>query len=205
MPDNRTMKRIVFLLILTAFLSGCAASRQSQYVVPKDIDQRLTMISSSVHACIIPTVHQYYVYESADPNGAAFEDRIMFSSGLFDLDDNTIKFTIAHEIAHQRLGHVRGLQTTKAVTTGILAVLNIIIPGAGALGLIAHPVGQATYSKPAELEADAEAYKACLCMGMTKEDVIRAMESLLHGEGGGGILDRHPAAAERIEAIRSAH
>jgi Zn-dependent protease with chaperone function len=199
------MKRRMLIVFLLIALAGCAP-KKSAYVIPQPIKDRGLAINSEVVKCIAPTSRTALgIAPSQTPNAMYDgEGMIVLTEGLFKYNDDTLKFVLAHEVAHQRLGHATGKKNVRAATTGVLLVLNAFIPGAGILGPVVHPATQGAYSKPKELEADLAAYQACLCMGMTKADVVKVMENLLSDSSGGGLWDQHPAGEERVKQIREA-
>jgi Zn-dependent protease with chaperone function len=181
---------------------GCAG--KSTYILPDYLGEKFPAIRSQVESCIIPARPVTYEFSETHELIAMIDgDTILLSEGLFLGDEKILKFSLAHEIGHQRLGHLRSRQTVKHITTGALLVLNAIVPGAGALGLAAHPLTQAHYSKPQEMEADLEAYRACLCMGMTKDEIIGAIRNVLQNSQGGGLFDQHPSGGDRIANIQA--
>ncbi|HOG18179.1 MAG TPA: M48 family metalloprotease [Syntrophales bacterium] len=197
-------KKLVMVFLLIA-LAGCAPKR-SAYVIPQPIKDRGLAINAEVVKCIAPTSRTALgIAPSQTPNAMYDgEGMIILTEGLFRYDDNTLKFVLAHEVAHQRLGHATGKKNVRAATTGVLLVLNAFIPGAGVLGPLVHPTTQGAYSKPKELEADLEAYRACLCMGMTKDDVLKVMDGFLRDSEGGGLWDQHPTGIDRVKQIQEA-
>lgn len=183
-----------------------AVPRKEARVIPQPIKDRGLAINAEVVKCIAPTSRTALgIAPSQTPNAMYDgEGMIILTEGLFRYDDNTLKFVLAHEVAHQRLGHATGKKNVRAATTGVLLVLNAFIPGAGVLGPLVHPTTQGAYSKPKELEADLEAYRACLCMGMTKDDVLKVMDGFLRDSEGGGLWDQHPTGIDRVKQIQEA-
>jgi len=145
----------------------------------------------------IPVKNAFY-----DPSN----DRIVIAAGMFDLDDNILKFVLAHEIAHGKLGHANSRAAVSYATTGAMFVLNAFVPGTGYLNHLVNPAVTNNYSKTQETEADLAAYNACLCMGMTKEDIISALRTLQTNvqSQGGGFWEKHPSWDDRIADIQNA-
>ena len=110
---------------------------------------------------------------------------------------------MCHEIAHNKLGHLANLQITSYVTTGVMIAVDMILPGAGLLNYFINPAVVNNFSKTQEFEADTEASKACLCLGISISDQIEMLKKLKSAtDDSGGFWDRHPSWDERIENIK---
>lgn len=122
-------------------------------------------------------------------------------------NDEQLAAVLAHEVAHDDLGHVAKAQ---ALGTGVgigAAILDQIFPG---VGQIAAPVAGTlitrAYSRREELEADRHGVDLLRRAGWPKEALERTLVWLKGqtggGEGGGGFFSTHPGTDERIAALR---
>ena len=199
------MKRRTLIIIaaLTLF-TGCATTPKSSYVVPESLQSKSVSLVKSVILCIKPTSKTgFAIANSKEPNAYYTNGYVYFTEGMFQFDDDTLKFVMAHEIAHQKLGHVQKAQGVSLATTGAMMIVNVFVPGAGLLNHAINPAVVNNYSKSQEYEADREASKACECMGISQErqiEIMRSMKAKL--QDAGGFWDRHPSWDERIENIR---
>ena len=119
--------------------------------------------------------------------------------------DEQLRGVLAHEIAHEDLGH-----PTKAQVLGVgvglgAALLEKVFPGSGAIAPIAGTVVTGHYSRPMELAADRHAIKLLQRAGYSKTTMVDTLTWLmqLNGDTGGGIFATHPAISERIQALQA--
>jgi predicted Zn-dependent protease len=118
--------------------------------------------------------------------------------------DDELRGVLAHEVAHDDLGHVARAQTLgTGLSLGII-ILDQIFPGSGALTPIAGQLIARSYSRSEEFEADRHGVEILRRAGYSKEVLIDSLRWVMQSEGssGGGFLSTHPATADRIEAIR---
>lgn len=193
------MKKL--LIIIAILLAGCAG--QKDYVAPDDLKQRAVNLYRHVYQCIQPTEEiALSISPEKEPNAFLSKEGIVVTEGLFAFDDNTIRFVLAHEIAHEKLNHAQIRRGVSWGVTGAMMIVNVVVPGAGLLNHVVNPAVTNNYSKKQETEADITAYKACLCMGMNKEGVIKSLRSIQEStEDAGGFWDKHPSWNDRIKAI----
>ena len=102
---------------------------------------------------------------------------------------------LAHEIAHDDLGHVAKAQVLgTGLNLGII-LLEQIIPGSSAITPIAGTLVARAYSRSEELEADQHAVEILQRAGYSKEVMIDALAWVMQSSpaNGGGFLSTHPA------------
>jgi Zn-dependent protease with chaperone function len=118
--------------------------------------------------------------------------------------DEQLRGVLAHEIAHDDLGHPMKAQV---IGTGIglgAALLEQFFPGSGTVAPIAGTLITGHYSRPMELAADRHAVKILRRAGYSKATMINTLSWLMrrNGDSGGGIFATHPATSERIQALQ---
>ena len=120
--------------------------------------------------------------------------------------DDQLLAIMAHEVAHDDLGHVAKAQ---ALGTGIgigAVILDQIIPGAGRVAPIAGALIQSKYSRSEEYQADAHGVELLNRVGRNKDVMINTLTWLMStegsGGGGGGFLSTHPDTGDRIDVLR---
>ena len=119
--------------------------------------------------------------------------------------DDHLLAIMAHEVAHEDLGHVARQQ---ALGTGIgigAVILDQIIPGAGRVAPIAGALIQRTYSRSEEYEADRHGVELLQRVGRDKQVMIATLTWLMDTSGpdaGGGFFSTHPATGDRIDVLR---
>jgi Zn-dependent protease with chaperone function len=119
-------------------------------------------------------------------------------------NDDQLLAIMAHEVAHDDLGHVAKAQ---ALGTGLgigAVILDQIIPGAGRVAPIAGALIQRKYSRNEEYEADRHGVELLKRVGRNKDVMINTLTWLMNteGDGGGGFFSTHPETGDRIEVLR---
>jgi len=119
-------------------------------------------------------------------------------------NDDQLRGILAHEIAHQDLGHVAKAQVLGAGLGILSAGLQQLFPGAGALAPIAGELVARGHSRNEEFAADRHAVQILQRTGHSKDDLVGALTWIRRnsGGGGGGFLSTHPALDERITTIQ---
>ena len=144
----------------------------------------------------------------ADPdiNAAnAGSGQFYVTTGLLEkATDDRLRGVLAHEIAHDDLGHVA---KTQLLVTGLnlgAMLLEQIVPGSGQIAPIAGTILARGYSRSEEFEADRHGVEILRRAGYSKEVMIDALSWIMRtsGDGGGGFLSTHPALEDRIVALR---
>lgn len=120
--------------------------------------------------------------------------------------DDQLLAVLAHEVAHEDLGHVAKAQ---ALGTGLgigAVILDQIIPGAGRVAPIAGALISRSYSRKEEYDADSHGVELLKRIGRPKEVMIDTLTWLMNASGGdgagGGFFSTHPATGDRIEVLR---
>jgi len=119
-------------------------------------------------------------------------------------NDDQLRGILAHEIAHQDLGHVAKAQVLGAGLGILSAGLQQLFPGAGALAPIAGELVARGHSRNEEYAADRHAVEILQRTGRSKDDLVDALTWIRRnsGSGGGGFLSTHPALDDRIMTVQ---
>ncbi len=128
------------------------------------------------------------------------------TSGLLHrANDEQLRGVLAHEIAHEDLGHPAKAQIIGTGVSMGVALLEELIPGSSSVTPIAGTLISNSYTRPLELEADRHAVTLLQRAGYSKKTMIDTLTWLVrrNGDTGGGILSTHPATSERIQALRA--
>lgn len=189
------------IILILFFLSGCA--HHQVYTPPQHLSTRMIFIGYEVLTCLYAPV-KFYIAKSKEQNAWIINDKIYFTEGLFELDDDTLKFVMAHEISHLKLGHLKNIKKVSYATTGVMMVVNFVIPGAGLLNFLVNPAVVNNFTKTQELEADKLASQTCLCLGISIDRQVELLENLKNAIADGGkFWDRHPSWDDRIANIKA--
>lgn len=118
--------------------------------------------------------------------------------------DNQLRGILAHELAHEDLGHVARAQVLGAGLSILSAGLQQLFPAGGVLAPIAGELVARGHSRNEEYAADRHAVQILERSGHSKNDLIDALTwiSRASGGSGGGFLSTHPALDDRITTIR---
>ena len=166
----------------------------------------LPLLRAANHPLPLEQVRVTIVDEPALNAASAGNGQFYLTTGLMrQANDEQLRGVLAHEIAHEDLGHPMKAQV---LGTGLglgAALLEQIMPGSGAVAPIAGTLITGHYTRPMELAADRHAVKLLQRAGYSKATMINALSWLMrqHGDSGGGIFATHPATSERIQALRT--
>jgi Zn-dependent protease with chaperone function len=119
-------------------------------------------------------------------------------------NDAQLTAILAHEVAHEDLGHVA---KAKALGAGLnigVVILDQIIPGSGALTPIAGTLVSRAYSRQEEYAADRHGAELLERTGQSKQLMIDTLTWLLQqsGSDSGGFFATHPGTEDRIDALK---
>jgi predicted Zn-dependent protease len=120
-------------------------------------------------------------------------------------NDLRLAGVLAHELAHDDLGHVAKAQTLGVGLSVGMIILDQIVPGSGALTPIAGGLIARAYSRSEEYAADRHGVAILKRAGYPAQTMVDTLTWLAQteGAGGGGFFATHPATADRIEALRN--
>jgi predicted Zn-dependent protease len=124
---------------------------------------------------------------------------------LAKANDEQLVGVLAHEIAHDDLGHVAKAQALGTGLTIGAIILDQIIPGSGAITPIAGQLIARGYGRQEEYAADRHGVEILKRAGHAPEVMIKTLSWLMQTTGGGGRggwFSTHPATADRIEVLR---
>jgi predicted Zn-dependent protease len=128
------------------------------------------------------------------------------TSGLLQQsNDDHLLGVMAHEIAHQDLGHAVKAQMLGAGLNIGAALLEQIIPGAGAIAPLAGTLIARGHSRTEEYAADRHAIVLLHRIGYPPDVMIYTLSWIQRSSGdqqAGGFLSTHPALNDRISALK---
>ena len=137
--------------------------------------------------------------------GSAGEGQYIITTGLLrKANDQQLAGVLAHEVAHDDLGHVA---KAERLNTGLaigMVILDQIIPGSGQLTPVAGTLISRAYGRQEEYQADAHGAVLLKRAGYSPKVMEETLTWLLNTEGGsgGGFFATHPATDDRIAALR---
>jgi Zn-dependent protease with chaperone function len=227
---NQKPGTILSLLLLASTLSACvvatgpAPSRRaptprdeysssspaysSRRVDSYDADRlrrvMIPLLEAMDHPCRVDQVRVGIINQS-DINAAnAGNCEFYVTMGLLRrADDDQLRGVLAHEIAHEDLGHVAKAQVLGAGLNILSAGLQQLFPAAGVLAPIAGELVARGYGRSEEAAADRHGVDILRRAGYSKDTMLDALTWIrrVSGSGGGGFLSTHPGLDDRIAAI----
>ncbi len=120
-------------------------------------------------------------------------------------NDDHLLGVMAHEIAHQDLGHAVKAQMLGAGLSIGAALLEQILPGSGAIAPLAGTLIARGHSRTEEYAADRHAIVLLRRIGYSPDVMIDALSWIQRFSGdqhAGGFLSTHPALNDRISALK---
>jgi len=220
MNNNKRPKRILLFLValLSIILSSDADATRRQRSRRADgysqADHQLErlryvmlpLVRVANHRIPLDEVRVSIVEDSAINAAAGGDGQYYVTTGLLNrASDDQLRGVLAHEIAHEDLGHPAKAQVV-GVGVGLgAALLERFFPGSAAIAPIAGTLISNSYSRPLELEADRHAVTLLKRAGYSKYTMIDTLAWLVrhNGDSGGGFLASHPATSDRIKALQS--
>jgi predicted Zn-dependent protease len=122
---------------------------------------------------------------------------------LLKANDNQLRGVLAHELAHDDLGHVARAQALGAGVGIGMIILDQIFPGGSQITPLAGALITRGYSRQEEFEADRHGVDILGRAGYSKDVMVQTLTWLVRTEGAseGGFLSTHPGTKERIDAL----
>lgn len=147
------------------------------------------------------------IIDEADINAAnAGGGEFYVTTGLLEkANDEQLRGIMAHEIAHDDLGHVAKAQGLGVGLNLGVILLEQLIPGSSAVTPIAGSLIARGYSRNEEYAADRHGVEILRRAGYSKDVLINALNWVSRssgGGGGGGFLSTHPATEDRIAQLK---
>jgi predicted Zn-dependent protease len=181
-------------------------SRPSEYGTTERLRSvMLPLIRAMDHPCPVEEVRISVVDQSEINAGNAGGCQFLVTAGLLQrANDDQLRGVLAHEIAHQDLGHVTQAQILNTGLSVGAALLERFFPGSGAFAPIAGTLIARGYGRTEEYSADRHGVDILRRAGYPAEIMVDTLGWLrgVSGDGGGGFLSTHPAIDERIAALR---
>lgn len=142
------------------------------------------------------------VVNAANAGGCQF----FVTRGLLQrANDAQLVGVMAHEIAHQDLGHAVKAQMIGAGLNIGAALLERFIPNSGMIAPLAGTLIARGHSRTEEYAADRHAVELLRRVGYPPAVMIETLSWIQRASGGehaGGFLSTHPALDERISALK---
>ena len=220
----RRLRALAAVGMLCALVSGCAtassaapppsqasAEPAARALTAREAQRLQRLMTPLVRAMNSPrSLDQIKIGITDDPHinaasggGGAF----YVTTGLLQqANDAQLAGVLAHELAHDDLGHVAKAQVLGVGLSIGMVLLDQFIPGSGAFTPIAGNLVARAYSRNEEYAADRHGADILKRAGYPASTMGDTLTWLVQREGGtgGGFFATHPATADRIQALRDA-
>ena len=194
-------------LLLLVTTAGCATvPDRAYYPNPADPETRVlaeALWRAAKAASDDPGEYSFAMIRSNDVSAYTVEDATFyFTQGLAKQPTKVVDALVAHEVAHELLGHI-GQRRALALSLGAgFTVLGFAIPGAGLLDLVANPLIVRAFTRDQEIAADLRAVEVLRDMGYEapKRALAEALRAAaqVNGPPRGGWLATEPALEDRL-------
>ena len=194
-------------------LAGCASVPSGTYL-PSLTDPDALKVSNALYKAAQaagdePSRYSFALVKSPQAQAWTAEDATFYvTDGLARMPVHIVEPLIAHEVAHELLGHLGQKQALSLSITAGFAILGVLVPGASLADFVVNPLIVRAYSRERELQADARAVEILRAMGY--QAPRRALSLALQAADArngkskeeGGVLATHPKMTERLAALQ---
>jgi Zn-dependent protease with chaperone function len=220
---RRTLRGLVALGVLCALTSGCAlpssaapgtpsqasGEPSTRALNPREAERLQRVMAPLIRGMDRPrALNQVKVGIMDDPHvnaASAGGGEFYITTGLLQkASDAQLAGVLAHELAHDDLGHVAKAQALGAGLSIGMLILDQLIPGSGVLTPIAGNLVARAYSRNEEYAADRHGVDILKRAGYPAGTMIDTLTWLMRVESAhdGGFFATHPATVDRIQALR---
>ena len=206
-PSIVTVIRTLCLTVLVVTTAGCTSLHdRAYYPDPADRDTRAlaaALWNAARAASDDPRGYSFAMIRSNHVGAYTVEDATFyFTQGLARQPAPVIDALVAHEVAHELLGHV-GQRRALALSLGAgFSVLGLTIPGASLMDFVVNPLIIRAFTRDQEIAADLKAVEILRDMGYEAPrralaDALRSA-ARVNGPPRGGWLATEPSLDDRL-------
>lgn len=215
MRRARPVRAIALVLAGTLF-AGCAAVPYGAYFPPPahPVTVRVgdILYRAAVAAGDDPERYSFAFVDSRVATAYSDEEAVFyFTDGLLRMPAEVVEAVVAHEVAHEVLGHIGDRRRLSLSIFAGFTLLGVVAPGVGLLDFIVNPMAVRAFSRHQEMAADRRAVEILAAMGRKHPEAamanaLRALNSTSPRpkEGLTGLLSTHPSMEERLLALEPA-
>jgi Zn-dependent protease with chaperone function len=130
---------------------------------------------------------------------------LYLSDGLAEQPAHVVDALVAHEVAHEVLGHAGDRRLLSLSLKTGFTVLGILIPGASLLDFAVSPLMVRAFTRDQEIAADLRAVEIIRGMGYRtpRRALVAALQAAHEANGSppGGMLSHEPTLQTRLSAL----
>ena len=203
------MRRLVVLTTLLLF-TGCATVSDRAYY-PSPADPATKVVAGSLYraaraASDDPARYSFAFIRTRDVSAYTADDATFyFSEGLAMQPPHVREALIAHEVAHELLGHSGRRRALSLGLSAGFTVLGFIVPGAGLVDFLVNPLVVRAYPRDQEAAADLKAVEVLRDMGYTAPRRLLAealrQAATINGRPRAGWFATEPDIDDRLLAL----
>jgi len=197
--------------VVALLAAGCAASHPDRAYFASLSDPTAVRLSHTLYRAARaagddPARYSFAMLRSRHVGAYHTDEAIFyFSDGLAQQPAAHVDALVAHEVAHEILGHAGRRAALALGTTAGLTVMGVIVPGLSLADLVINPLIVRAFSRDQEIAADVRAVGVIRAMGYesprrTLADALRAAAAI-NGEPPGGFFATEPTLEERLAAL----
>jgi Zn-dependent protease with chaperone function len=212
---RRVEGRALALLVAAALLAGCATAPPGAYF-PPPANAATVRVSDVLYRAAMaagddPERYSFAFVQSRVATAYSDEEAVFYlTDGLLRMPVDVVEAVVAHEVAHEVLGHIGDRRRLSLSIFAGFTLLGMVAPGVGLLDFIVNPIAVRAFSRHQELAADHRAVEILAAMGhkdpqATMANALRALNatSPRPKEGLTGLLSTHPTIEERLAALEN--
>lgn len=194
-------------------LAGCAGVPKGTYFPsltnPDTLKVSHALYRAAAAAGDDPSQYSFAMVASPEVQAWCAEHATFyFTDGLARMPVHVVEPLVAHEVAHEVLGHLGKKQALSLSITAGFAVVGVFVPGASLADFVVNPLVVRAYSREHELEADARAVEILRAMGYrAPRRALWLALQFADAQNGkikeqGGMLATHPSMTDRLAALQ---
>src|SRR5258705_4769475 len=203
------MRRALLLAILLG-AGACATVPDHAYFPPPGRDDTRVLATALYRVAAAagddPGRYSFAMIATRDVSAFTAEDATFyFSEGLARQSGRVVDALVAHEVAHELLGHRCQRRSLSLGLTAGFTGLGVIVPGASLLDLLVNPPVVRAYTPHQEIAADPQGADILGGMGYDAPrrvvaDALREAAKI-NGAPRGGWLATEPTLDDRLSAL----
>lgn len=209
----RSIRGVPTLITLSLLATGCASVPAASYFAAPG-DPATKRMARTLHGAAFAAGDEPSRYSFAfvnSPVAAVYSDEdatFYVTDGLMRLPAPVLDAVIAHEVAHEVLGHMGSRRALSLVLSASFGAAGMFAPGAGLADLLVNPLAVRAFSRRQELVADQKAVEILRAMGYgaprrTLAEALRTVDAVTPKpkEQLSGLFNTHPSLADRLAAL----
>src|SRR5256885_1670621 len=185
----RWLGSLIVVILATSGGALLPAPVPDRAYFPDSKDPRTKCLSQTLYRAAVaagddPAHYSFAMLQTSKVVAVTHEEGIFyFSDGLADQSPAHVDALVAHEVAHEVLGHVGRRRVLSLGVSGGFTVIGFVVPGLGLMDFLVNPVIVRAFTRDQSLDADQKTLEILRAMGheaprRTLTDALKAAASL---------------------------